>query len=149
MAHESRRRIWMKLYDHRYEKQGHIGAPCTYCGLESSEWDHVPPLHYVSRIADHDIDNLDEVLRKLPSCRECNSILGGTLLTTIPERRGYLKEKLRRKYRSHAAMPEWSEEELEELSTDDARRYMRQHDQFAHVLKQRLGYYGRRRAGNS
>jgi len=37
-------------------------------------------------------------------------------------------------------MPEWDEDELAELSTDDAREYIRQHLAAARYLKSRLGW---------
>jgi len=83
---------------------------------------------------------IEAVPRKVPACQECNSLLGSVLLTTVQERRHELKRRLRDKYRRIVSMPEWDEDELAELSNDDAREYIRQHLAAARYLKSRLGW---------
>ena len=62
-------------------------------------------------------------LRKVPACRECNSTLSGARILTIKERREAIKEKIRKKYRKFLSMPQWDDEELEEVSPE-MRKYI-------------------------
>lgn len=135
-----RRQRFAKLH-FRYDRAGELGDPCIYCGVLSSGWDHVPPLHYVERLDDEQIDALD--LKLLPSCSECNSMLCGVILTDVRTRRNYVKDRLRRKYRSWLEMPEWSVDEIEELSTSDAKRHMAAQGRFSRFVKSRLSYYAK------
>ena len=125
-------------FDASYKEIGRIGDPCAYCGTESTVYDHVPPLHYVARMAENDINTSN--LRKIPACSECNSALNGLILTTINDRRKRIKEYLRKKYRSFLKMPKWDEEELAELEpnfADEIRRASR----YAEFIKKRVGFY--------
>jgi hypothetical protein len=137
----SRRRLLLAKLHFRYDRAGELGDPCIYCGVASSEWDHVPPLHYVERLDDDQIDALD--LRLLPCCSECNTFLSGIILTTVKARRNYVKDRLRRKYRSWLEMPEWSPDEIGELSTEDARRQMTAHARFSSFIKGRLNFHSK------
>lgn len=127
------------LYDHLYDRRGELGDPCVYCGIPSSGWDHIPPIVHIARMHDAGAE-IEAVPRKVPACGECNSLLGSVLLTTIQARRHELKRRLREKYRRIVSMPEWDEDELAELSTEDAREYIRAHLAAARYLKSRLGW---------
>lgn len=128
----------LRQFDCLYGFVGELDDPCVYCGLPATGWDHVPPLHYVERLSDGELD--DETLLKHPACTECNTFLGGALLHSLASRREYVKERIRRKYRSHAEMPGWDDDEIAELSTADAQRYIRAHERFAKMIKERLGW---------
>jgi hypothetical protein len=128
-----------KRLDCLYGSIGELGDPCVYCGLTSICWDHIPPLHFVDRLSE--TDRAKFRLRTVPSCRECNSFLGGQILSTIQERRRYVKERIRRKYKSWIEMPEWTIEEVAELSTEDAKAYIASHARFSVVVRRRLNFY--------
>ena len=128
------RRADLKQFECLYDKVGSLADPCVYCGAPASGFDHVPPLHYVSRNPD-----CDESLKKHPSCAECNSALGATILLTLKERREFIRGYLRRKYSSYLKMPRWDDDELGELSeklADEVRRASK----FAEYVKQRVGF---------
>lgn len=123
--------------DCRYREIGEIGDPCLYCGVPSDTWDHVPALIAAEHMKDLEIDIGD--LRKFPACNQCNSFLGSVRIDSVPERRSIVLKVLRRKYAKHLAMPDWSEEELAELSdefADDVRR----HSRFASFIRQRTAW---------
>lgn len=128
----------LAVFDCHYERQGELGDPCVYCGVESSGWDHVPPLHYAARLSQE--DRAEARLRKVPSCHECNTLLGGAVLTTLAARRSLVRERLQRKYAHLLSIPEWSDDELAQL-TGRTREDVRAHLVFARHLKQRLGSY--------
>jgi hypothetical protein len=127
----------LAFFGFRYEDQGRIGDPCTYCGQVSSVFDHVPPLVFVSRLPAQELRYYR--LRLFPTCMECNSILGGLALTTLSERRSRIKERLERKYARILAIPSWTEEELSKLSNylaSDIRRHLA----FANSLRARIAW---------
>lgn len=137
MRRMSSRRQYM-CHDANYRVIGDLGDPCAYCGVESTQYDHVPPLHYVSRLSEEEIAAGD--LRKYPSCNECNSALTGQLFLTLNERRAHILEFLRAKYRKFLRMPQWDEDELGELDTDMADD-IRRHEKYSRWIKSRIGYY--------
>ena len=133
------RTLNLQRFDHLYDRRGELGDPCVYCGIPSSGWDHIPPLVHIERMREAGAE-IEAIPRKVPACGECNVLLNDVLLTTIQARRYELKRRLRDKYRRIVSMPEWDEDELAELSNDDAREYIRQHLAAARYLKSRLGW---------
>jgi hypothetical protein len=91
-----------------------ICAPCFYCGEPAGELDHAPPLSRVDAYVAFDL--AEERYIKVWSCRECNSLLGDSLQIDLLARERELKLRLRRKYRHHLGLAEWTEEELSEMS---------------------------------
>lgn len=85
--------------------------------------------------------------RMLPSCNECNVLLGTFHSTSLLERRAELKRRLRSKYKHLCRMPEWDDEELCELDPD-LRRNVYLHVEVSRILKKRLGFYPKRGADN-
>lgn len=51
-----------------------------------------------------------------PSCLECNSLLGASIFPTIQERISFVNNKLVQRYRKALAFPDWSEDELFDVS---------------------------------
>ena len=51
----------------------------------------------------------------VPSCRECNSILGNRLFQSIGDRAAYLVGRLESRYKKLLSTPSWTEDELAEL----------------------------------
>jgi hypothetical protein len=126
-----------KVFDASYMEKGRIGDPCVYCGQPSDTYDHVPPLHYVERMRQTDVDKSN--LRKYPACRECNSIIGGQIINTLEERRKHVRAHLKKKYASYLRMPYWDEEELAELSKELA-DHIRRSDRFSKFIKARVAF---------
>jgi hypothetical protein len=97
---------------------------CTYCGILADSEDHVVPRHLLERADELGLD-LSKVMRMrswiVPSCRECNSMLGGQLFATIQERRAAAHKGIRRKYASYLRIPDWSDDELDEMGPNAQR----------------------------
>lgn len=103
---QERRNIYQKIdvpYNMRYT--------CFYCGEFECDLDHVPP---TSRYHDF-IGIYDSHMPLLvPSCKECNSLLGNTLQKDIYDRFEECKKKLTKKlsrYLRYELL--WDEDELE------------------------------------
>lgn len=88
---------------------------CIYCGEVATCRDHFPP---ISRVDDYrSIGLVHEVFIKVPSCDECNLMLGDSLQDTFVERIEYIKNLLAKKYSTHigSVLSEWDDEEISEL----------------------------------
>lgn len=91
----------------RYKRVGSKDDPCVYCGRPSEGIDHVPP-----RSLSH-VEVEGFIYR---CCNECNSSLGVKPLFTLRDRKAYLAERYADKYANTLQLPDWSEQELEEMS---------------------------------
>ena len=139
-AYQSIRVVRQNRFDCHYVKNGNIGDSCRYCGVVSDGYDHIPPLAYLDKLSD--AVSIDQIsCRKVPCCKQYNSILWTVMLATIPERRNHIRTSLRKKYKALLRMPYWDEEELAELDNDLANQ-IRQWSSFAEYIKKRLGYKG-------
>lgn len=95
-----------------------LESVCVYCGVLADSEDHVVPRHLLSRAGELGLD-LSRVMRMRtwthPACRECNSMLSGRLFATIAERRRAAHAGIRRKYASYLRVPDWTDDELDEM----------------------------------
>jgi hypothetical protein len=131
-------RLSETVYDSLYTNVGSFHEDCVYCGLPATGWDHVPPLHLVARMAEEDRNRAN--LRKYPSCKECNSFLGGLILRTFSERKARVKQKLRQKYRKYLGMVDWSEEELDEVDPRSRALYLEPYSKLSKIVKFRIAW---------
>lgn len=83
---------------------------CTYCGDVANTIDHVPPkkLRNAGEASGY-------VWLEVPACWPCNGALGARRLMTVDERRYWISQRLRRRYRWLLELPEWTSEELKTL----------------------------------
>lgn len=84
---------------------------CFCCGCIATEPDHVPPIsRYHDYIAVYD----KHPALIVPSCRECNTILGSTIQDTIYTRADHIKRKLIKKAGKYLRLGElWEDEDIE------------------------------------
>ena len=99
---------------------------CFYCGNFSSSRDHVYPhsvrTNMIRRNFRQEIVN---------ACRSCNSTLGKFVGNTIESRFGILIERTIKQFQLDKQLPEWNEEEIEELGPalqSDIRSWLRERD---------------------
>lgn len=112
---------------------------CFYCGTFADSLDHVPPLsECVERGADFFV-NSGIALLKIPSCRECNGLLGARPVYCPLERRQFIHEKLQKRYKKQIAAVKWTSDELEGLS-GSLLKYVRAQDDFTQVILRRVAY---------
>ncbi len=120
----AKRTVSQRGYDlqrvaHLYQHAGPYGLDvCVYCGDPANTIDHVCPVWHVARLFDHIADHAHRLrhgLLTVPSCRDCNSRLGGFIAYCVSEKREELKRRLRRKYQHLLGEYDWQPEELAEL----------------------------------
>lgn len=97
----------------RYKAWKETAEPCTYCGMPAGSIDHVPPMSARPILVSMGVTKWDFV--EVPSCIECNSAIGAKKLWTVRERKQWIKEYLRKKYSRILRLPDWSEDEIDEL----------------------------------
>lgn len=88
---------------------------CYYCGMSANAYDHVIPRSVLRMLDETDIEIPKNRIKRVPCCHECNCLLGASYQETIAERKKYLKLRLKNKYRALLKIPQWSEEEINEL----------------------------------
>lgn len=57
----------------------------------------------------------------VPACIECNTLIGASLFATIAERRAFAHTKIRKKYASYLRVPNWSQDDLDEMGPEAQR----------------------------
>lgn len=91
---------------------------CTYCGDVADCFDHVVPF---SRSNFNRRKRIFKISKKemrslcVPSCTECNSLLGNKEFLTVGRRASYLHKKYKKRYSKLLSLPDWDAEEIEEL----------------------------------
>ena len=86
---------------------------CTYCGDVAEDLDHVVPHSYASSTDKRSYKKTKVV----PCCKRCNSLLGNKHYFVIGERADYLFNTYKRNGDELLSLPEWTEEELEDMGT--------------------------------
>ena len=98
--------------------------PCYYCGVTASGIDHVVPQKLLrGAVLAGDLDSYFDMtghgrILEVDSCQQCNSILGAKFDSSLAERKARVKARLKQKLAHDLAMPDWSEDQLNELSPD-------------------------------
>lgn len=112
---------------------GAVAGICIYCGALAETKDHVPPLSAVSSLG---ADYFEELL-VVPACNECNSTLGDKWLCEIEDRREFLLNNYKEKYKKILKSPSWSDEELASVG-ESLRSAIKGQEYFRRHLAERL-----------
>lgn len=96
----------MKRYHSLYKRISTNWDRCYYCGDIAETLDHVPPISCADLRENHIL---------IPCCRDCNVRLGNVFLIEIEDRCKYICKSLKRKHKKVLNMPDWTDEELDEL----------------------------------
>lgn len=86
---------------------------CYYCGQPAESRDHFVPRAFKRRIQDFAVARNSNVI--VPACLECNCTAGSKVFQTLNEKRQYIKNRYRVKYKKILNAPDWTEKELGEL----------------------------------
>ena len=141
MANPARKKL-LEQYHSRYRilnaERGPFYNLCIYCGLPATCRDHVPPL---SRVSDYESLGLKrEMYLLVPSCTQCNHLLGNSLQDTLIDRVEYLKDKLSRRFVKKLQAQDWDDDELLELGPT-LRSYVAVETAKDIAVKKRIEYY--------
>ena len=115
MSSKERRQLNEKLFGDLYK----LYCPnedrrftCFYCGDSAPTLDHVPSLNCVHDLRlEYEIENY----LKVPSCIQCNSFASDEPHLDIFERRMFIKEKIKKKYHKILSLPDWDDNEIEQM----------------------------------
>ena len=111
----NRAKIYEILHGKYKYSEYNVKFVCFYCGMPADTVDHVPSLNEAYCIG---LDRIEEEgirLNLVHACRECNGLLGARESLCPFERRDMAQELLRKRYKRVLNMPDWSDEELEEI----------------------------------
>lgn len=86
---------------------------CVYCGASATAKDHFAPVSVVASLMSMGLRVSGKFL--VPSCGECNGIAHDSIFVSIGAKRRYIQGRLKRKYSKLLNMPDWTEEELDEM----------------------------------
>jgi hypothetical protein len=89
-------------------------SACEYCGMPADTVDHIPPRSVRQFICDSGLQGRFP-FKIVSSCRECNTLLIDRDLWTLRERIEFIKKELRRRYRKHLSVADWTDNEISEL----------------------------------
>lgn len=113
-----------------YVHPDYPGLDCVYCGELAGTKDHLLPRNFTG-----ESDRLRVPV--VPSCQECNSILSESYMPDVLERREYVQNRLRIKYKKYLRVIQWGESDLAEFG-DQLRSVilsqMEQHDRIVRRL---------------
>jgi hypothetical protein len=116
-------------------------TPCAYCGMPAEGDDHLIPLSFYQAGMDA-IEMSHWRFTLVPACNECNLLAGDRVFETVSQKRRYIQERLRCRYKKILAIPVWDEEEIESLSEDFA-RYVRYGLKLKEIIWRRTTFRGR------
>jgi hypothetical protein len=87
---------------------GYPSGICIYCGQWASQRDHLIPEPWSGPTVRTNVATV-------PSCRECNTLIGDYLTFSITKRRAYAHEKLRERYAKWLRCKRFTADELDEM----------------------------------
>lgn len=90
---------------------------CVYCGDYASTKDHFVPWSFNNAPGKRKSQFALAGTELLDSCVECNSMASNNVFDTIEQKREFIQEKIERKYSKILKIPDWSENDLNELSS--------------------------------
>jgi hypothetical protein len=114
-----------KVHEHLYEKRS--GDVCYYCGDPFEHGDHCPPIKWVRQLGPDHPAFADSEWAVVPSCAECNYLLGAKDLFTLGERIRFVYHHLQvNEWNLRMQEPE-SIEQINENYTGRLREEMKAH----------------------
>jgi|LakMenE18May11ns_1017448.scaffolds.fasta_scaffold9922471_1 hypothetical protein len=91
-----------------YRHPDYPADDCVYCGETADTQDHLLPRGYTGEAE-------RKIVPVVPACRECNSTLNDIYMPDVIERRNYLHNKYRSKYRKFLTKVIWGPSDLEQF----------------------------------
>ena len=139
MTKNHKRNINEKQFGHKYK----LYCPdedkrfiCFYCGDSAPTIDHVPSLNCIHDLRlEYEIENYF----KVPCCSECNSFASDEPHLDIFERRNFIKEKIKKKYKRILMLPDWDDNEINSMGPSFRKSLKAQMD-YKYFIAYRLLY---------
>jgi 5-methylcytosine-specific restriction endonuclease McrA len=129
----------LREFARRYRRRYLFGqSTCTYCGMPSDTWDHVPAVSVAYDVTCEWLERNGYGLWLVPACRQCNGRLGSRRLFTVEERAKVIWRGLHRDLEAITSA-EWTTEELSELGPRLG-AYVRAGADHVLVLKHRIAW---------
>lgn len=132
------------IHHHKYDllhgrrSENGLFWECVYCGDPATVKDHCPP---ISRVDDYKSLGLKrESYFLVSSCEHCNGILSDSLQESIFKRIEEAKDLLEKKFKKSLSVPEWDEDEIQELGKN-LRSKVRAQLRKASKARRRIDYY--------
>lgn len=88
---------------------------CAYCGEMATCLDHVIPRAFQGRPLKRSKTSGHEPGLRVPTCTQCNGILGSRIFNNLVERKAFVHNRLSVKLRKYNASIGWGEDEIESL----------------------------------
>lgn len=108
------RNLLLRQYGHLYEKLGSVSQDeCWYCKSLRDSVDHCPPVCVLDSFDCLKFKEQGGSFVLVPSCQECNHLLGAKLLYTPKERAAYLLQAYHKLYDKVSF--KWSAEEVADM----------------------------------
>lgn len=115
---------------------------CYYCGQPATDLEHVIPRSVLRKLSGSP-GVKQELIRgrvlTVRSCHECNMLVGASVQETLIERKEYLKDRLRKRYRKLLDTPDWTDEEIAELG-DGLRRHIHAQETLKATIRARIAW---------
>lgn len=117
MSNQQKTRRYLEaVYHQRYKPLPNARKGfCAYCGLPAETLDHCPALTTVVGVGTQYCEDNNIPLYLVPSCRECNGLIGAKVLWTFEDRKQFLAKRLKSRYKKILAFPVWTTDEIEQL----------------------------------
>ena len=115
------------------------GEPCAYCGMLSTDKEHVIPISHIQALREMKSMGLNvEVPREVivQSCHECNVIAGNKIFQNFKAKKEFIRERLVKKYRKFINYKIWSDEEVMALD-GGLRQYVFLYNEVSKILQKR------------
>jgi hypothetical protein len=92
---------------------------CFYCGEDADTKDHIIPVsfYYSGKRKGRHLTSEYGKENLISSCRECNSIAGNKVFDDVYEKKDFIQQRLKFKYKKVINLPFWSEEEIKEMGS--------------------------------
>ncbi len=105
------------------------------CGEAANARDHFIPRAFVKTM--EEIAHIPRARIIVPCCTECNSTAGAKVFFTLKEKRIYIGEQYKKKYKKLLNAPTWTETEINALSYT-LQSHIRQAEIHKRVIKRRI-----------
>ena len=101
-----------RMYGYLYRPFNPYGETvCTYCSAYADTIDHVLPICHTAHLKETGIEPPKDLLLLVPSCKECNSLLGPKVFKSLKAKKAFLLKRYRQRYSAILNQPELEDDD--------------------------------------